>query len=99
MQVQAFERRVEELIVELAQFSGHRTVWLDPRGALCHSEPELELEGEGYAYLGTLMQPDRDTLTAALAPRIPLELPTPGVGRWRANVGTGFEAQLIAAQV
>jgi hypothetical protein len=98
MQVQAFERRVEELILELAQFSGYRTIWLDPRGLLCHTEPDEELEAEGYGYLATLMRPDREGLTEALAPRIPLELPTPGVGRWRANVGAGFEAQLIGAR-
>ena len=98
MQVQAFERRVEELIVELAGFSGFRTLWLDRAGSICHAEPEYELEEEGYVYLATLMRPDRDTLTEAIAHRVPLELPTPGVGRWRANVGAGFEAQLIPAQ-
>lgn len=98
MQVQAFERRVEELIIELAQFAGYRTVWLEPSGKICHSEPDEELEVEGYAYLATVMRPDRDALTEALAPRIALELPTPGMGRWRSNVGVGFEAQLIAAQ-
>ena len=98
MQVQAFERRVEELIVELASFSGYRTLWLDREGLICHCEPDYELEDEGYAYLATLMQPDRDTLTEAIAHRVPLELPNPGVGRWRSGVASGFEAQLVAAQ-
>jgi hypothetical protein len=98
MQVQAFERRVEELIVELASFSGYRTLWLDRDNRICHAEPEHELEDEGFLYLATLMQPGRDTLTEALAPRVPLELPNPGIGRWRSSVATGFEAGLIAAQ-
>ena len=98
MQVQAFERRVGELIVELASFSGFRTLWLDRDGRICHSEPESEPEGGGFPHLATLMQPDRDTLTEALAPRVPLELPNPGIGRWRSSVATGFEAGLIPAQ-
>lgn len=73
MQVATLEARVEQLTQALGAFSGYRTLWLAPDQELVHAEPELELEEEGYRYVATLMQPDRDALTEALLRVLPLE--------------------------
>lgn len=67
MQVVSLAPQVARLVEELSQYNGYRTLWLDRRGYLCHSEPEDEFEELGYAYVGTVMRPDGDELTKSLA--------------------------------
>jgi len=69
--------QVAALVAELAQFHGHRTLWLDPSGSLCHSEPDDELEAVGYRYLATLMWPDADTVAALLQRPLAVECRSP----------------------
>ncbi len=96
MQVQAFERRVAELVQELASFSGFRTIWLDGAGNLCHSEPDDELEEWNFHYLTTVMRPSLETLTALLVPLVPLESGNDELPSWRPRLSIG--AQLVPAQ-
>lgn len=77
MQLAVLEARVDELVSDLAAYSGHRTLWLDPGGDIVHSEPDEELEDRGFAYVATLFQPSRDELNAAVLKRIPVELDEP----------------------
>jgi hypothetical protein len=71
--------RVIQLCVELAQYSGHRTIWRDPSGQLVHAEPDDELEPNGFELVATLMHPSVDEFYDALAasrvdpPSIPAE--------------------------
>jgi hypothetical protein len=67
MQVVSLDPQVSRLVEELAQHHGYRTLWLDRRGYLCHSEPEDEFEAVGYAYVATLMRPDGDELKRVLS--------------------------------
>jgi hypothetical protein len=67
MQVVSLEPQVGRLVEELASYHGHRTLWLDRRGYLCHSEPEEDYEEVGFAYVATLMRPGADELTRVLA--------------------------------
>lgn len=97
MQVHAFERRVAELVRELAGYNGFRTLWLDPRGRICHSEPDDELEHSDYVYLTTVMQPSLETLTAVLVPLVPLESENRELSGWRPRMQIG--AQLIPARL
>jgi hypothetical protein len=73
MQLSLLEKRVDELVGDLAGYHGHRTIWLDPRGDLVHAEPDDMLEELGFDYVATLMRPDRDQLTGVLLRRIPIE--------------------------
>ena len=66
MQVVSLEPQVARLVEELSQYHGYRTLWLDRRGYLCHSEPEDEFEELGYAYVATVMNPDSDELAKVL---------------------------------
>jgi hypothetical protein len=50
----------------LMSHHGHRTVWLAADGTFLHTEPEVELEDEGMAYVATLLRPDLDELNAAM---------------------------------
>jgi hypothetical protein len=50
----------------LMSHRGHRTVWLAADGTFLHTEPEVELEEEGLAYVATLLRPDLDELNAAM---------------------------------
>ncbi|MEZ4449434.1 MAG: hypothetical protein R3B09_08140 [Nannocystaceae bacterium] len=58
--------QVGRLVEELGHFHGYRTLWLDRRGYLCHSEPDDEWEAHGYTYVATVMRPGSDELTSVL---------------------------------
>jgi hypothetical protein len=77
MQLAVLESRIDELVIELHQFNGHRTVWLTEAGELIHSEPEDMLEVRGFAYISTLFRPTRDDLTCAVLKAVPVELDEP----------------------
>ena len=85
MQLPTLDRRVTELVRELGQYSGHRTVWLDLQGQLIHSEPEEELEARGYLYVTTVMHPDRETLLEATARFVSVPPASRGVVDWDAT--------------
>ena len=74
MQLAALEGRLDQLVDELAQYSGHRTLWLSEAGDLIHSEPEDMLEVHGYRYIATLFHPGREELTTATLKVVPVEL-------------------------
>lgn len=59
--------QVARLVEELAQYHGHRTLWLDRRGFLCHSEPDDDYEDIGYAYVATVMRPSSEELASTLS--------------------------------
>ena len=67
MQVVSLEPQVARLVAELSQYRGYRTLWLDRRGYLCHSEPEDDYEDIGFAYVATVFSPDADELSKTLA--------------------------------
>jgi hypothetical protein len=77
MQLASLESRIDELVLELRQFNGHRTVWLNEDGDLIHSEPDDMLEVRGFQYITTLFRPNRDELTCAVLKRVPVELDEP----------------------
>lgn len=77
MQLAALESRVDEIVSELAQFHGYRTVWLGERGNLIHAEPEDMLEVRGFRYIATLLKPSREELTSAALKIVPVELDEP----------------------
>ena len=58
--------QVTRLVGELRFYNGYRTLWLDRRGHVCHSEPDDELEAHGYVYVATVMRPSYDELAAVL---------------------------------
>lgn len=63
----SLEPQVARLVAELSQYRGYRTLWLDRRGYLCHSEPEDDYEDIGFAYVATVFSPDADELGKTLA--------------------------------
>jgi hypothetical protein len=77
MQLAALESRIDELVHELADYRGFRTVWLGERGELFHAEPEDMLEIRGFVYVGTLFRPSREDLTSAALRVISVELDEP----------------------
>src|SRR5690606_37620964 len=92
MQLAALESRIDELVLELRQYNGHRTVWLSDAGELIHSEPEDMLEVRGFAYITTMYRPSRDELTCAVLKHVPVELGEPmrhAIARWQAPVLEG----------
>ncbi len=82
MQLASLDRRVDELVRELNQYYGHRTVWLDLNGRLIHAEPDEELEVRGYLYVTTVMRPDRETLLEAAARFVSVPPAHRGVVDW-----------------
>ena len=60
------EAQVGRLVEELGHYHGYRTLWLDRRGYLCHSEPDDDFEAHGFTYVTTVMRPGADELAAAL---------------------------------
>lgn len=99
MQLATLESRIDELVIELRQFNGHRTVWLNEDGDLIHSEPEDMLEVRGFQYITTLFRPGREELTCAVLKRIPVELDEPirhAMARWEAP-GLMLETSLAPA--
>lgn len=77
MQLAALESRISELVQELADYRGFRTVWLGEHGELIHSEPEDLLEVRGFTYIATLFRPNCEELTAAALRIVPVELDEP----------------------
>lgn len=73
MLLSMLEKRVDELVGDLACYHGHRTLWLDSHGGIVHGEPDDMLEELGYDYLATLFQLDREQLTCALLRVVPVE--------------------------
>lgn len=67
MQPVSLDPQVARLVQELGQYHGYRTLWLDRRGYLCHSEPEDDYEDIGFVYVATVFLPDADELTRTLA--------------------------------
>lgn len=63
----SLEPQVVRLVEELAYYNGHRTLWLDRRGFVCHSEPEDDYEDIGYQYVATLFRPTADELKQTLS--------------------------------
>jgi hypothetical protein len=99
MQLAALEARIDELVIELRQYNGHRTVWLSESGELIHSEPEDMLEVRGFAYITTMWWPTRDELTSAVLKHVPVELDEPvrrAIARWQAP-GAMLESGLAPA--
>jgi hypothetical protein len=85
MQLAALESRIDELISELRQFNGHRTVWLSDQGELIHAEPEDMLEIRGFHYITTTFRPNREELTCSVLKLVPVELDEPvrrAMARW-----------------
>ena len=62
MKVASLRTQVAELVAELAQYHGYRTIWVAGDHTLYHTEPDVELEGEGFTYVATLMRPTYETL-------------------------------------
>jgi hypothetical protein len=85
MLLSMLEKRVDELVGDLAGYHGYRTLWLDRHGGIVHAEPDDMLEELGYDLVATLLQPDRDQLTDALLRRITVESdrPTAEPASWR----------------
>lgn len=73
MLLSMLEKRVDELVGDLAGYHGYRTLWLDPQGDIVHAEPDDMLEEHGFELVATLLQPDRDQLTAALLRTVTVE--------------------------
>lgn len=97
MQLAVLESRIDELVQELAQYRGFRTVWLGDRGELFHSEPDDELRG--FSYVATVFRPDRDELTNAALRVISVELDEPvrrALASWQAPL-PAFESSLVPA--
>lgn len=99
MNVGELERRIDDLAFELAQYDGFRTLWLDPQGAIRHSEPEDELEQLGWVYLVTLERPDRDSLAGALTKLVPIAATPAVVTTWEPSYRPVLEPVLAAARV
>ncbi len=76
MLLSMLEKRVDELVGDLACYQGHRTLWLDQDQGIVHAEPDDMLDelGFAYIYIATVFQPNRDQLTAALLRSVPVEL-------------------------
>lgn len=69
------ESEVEDIVMQLRGFSGHRTLWLDNDNSLWHAEPDEMLEELGHRYVGTFFQPDADVVAEALAKMVPVRRP------------------------
>ena len=65
------EDELRRLCDDLRAYSGYRTVWLDRRGCLWHSEPDLDLP-EGATYLGTFFRPTAELMLETIAAALPL---------------------------
>jgi len=58
--------QIRRLLQELSHHHGYRTLWLDRRGYLCHSEPDDDYAPIGFTYVVTLMRPSEEELTSVL---------------------------------
>ena len=60
---------VEVTAEQLGRMNGFRSVWLAADGHLWHTEPDVELEDEGFTLVGTFLAPPVESLLDALARR------------------------------
>ncbi|MCA9637673.1 MAG: hypothetical protein KC486_14770 [Myxococcales bacterium] len=60
------EAQIRRLVEELSHHRGYRTLWLDRRGYLCHSEPDDDYESVGFTYVTTVFRPGADELGGIL---------------------------------
>jgi len=100
MQLAALESRIDEIVTELAQFHGFRTIWLSEDGLLVHAEPEDMLELRGFRYVMTAFRPTREDLTTAALRVVPVELDTPvreAMDRWKAPLSPALDSNLVPA--
>ena len=100
MQLTTLEARIGELADELAQYNGHRTVWLSELGELMHAEPEDMLELRGFTYVLTTFRPSREELTTAALRVVPVELDEPvrqAMASWTAPLAPALESNLVPA--
>ena len=58
--------QIRRLVDELSHHHGYRTLWLDRRGYLCHSEPDDDYASIGFTYVTTVQRPQDDELGATL---------------------------------
>jgi hypothetical protein len=99
MLLAALESRIEEIVSELAQYHGYRTVWLAENGHLLHAEPDDMLELRGFLCIATVLRPSCDELTAAALKIVAVEHDAPmrlAMARWEAPISS-FERNLIPA--
>lgn len=99
MLLAALESRIDDIVSELAQFHGYRTVWLSESGHLLHAEPEDMLELRGFVCIATVLRPTREELTAAALKLVTVELDEPmrrAMASWKAPI-SGLESNLIPA--
>ena len=73
MRYQGIQLVAERLAQGLQTFTGHRTLWIGPKGSVLHAEPEEELEPLGYRYVATFHRPSSTELLASLLSVIPVE--------------------------
>ncbi|KIG19523.1 hypothetical protein DB30_00032 [Enhygromyxa salina] len=99
MLLAALESRIDDMVSELAQFHGYRTVWLGENGQLFHAEPEDMLELRGFTCIATMLRPTREELTAAALKIVTVELDEPlrrAMASWEAPI-SALESNLIPA--
>jgi hypothetical protein len=73
MRYQGIQLVAEQLAQGLQTFTGHRTLWIGPKGSFLHAEPEDELEPLGYRYVETFYRPSASQLLESLLRVIPVE--------------------------
>lgn len=66
MNVWSVEPELASVVSALEGTVGFRSVWLDPRGHVWHSEPELELEHDRWALVGTFLRPSLHDMRCAM---------------------------------
>ncbi len=80
---------IPQIVADLRTYHGYRTLWLDLDGRLVHTEPDEELEREGFLYVGTFLRPGVEALAEALGrfvalsaacPRSRVAKPSPELG-------------------
>lgn len=99
MLLAALESRIDDMVSELAQFHGYRTVWLGENGQLFHAEPEDMLELRGFVCIATVLRPGREELTAAALKIVTVELDEPmrvAMAGWEAPI-SALDSNLIPA--
>lgn len=100
MQLANLETRIDEIATELAQYNGHRTVWLSENSELVHAEPEHMLELRGFTYVITSFRPSREELTTAALRVVPVELDEPvrqAMATWAAPAAPVLDGNLVPA--
>ena len=72
MRYQGIQLVAERLAQGLQTFTGHRTLWIGPKGSFLHAEPEEELEPLGCRYVATFHRPSSTELLESLLCVIPV---------------------------